>query len=182
MMIFFGIIATILLIYALVVHLRVFFDMIQGVAAMKRVAQIPDCILCKNLLYNWKNYIIKIVFNIIVLVIWGKLLEYAKAYGMIWAVGVYVLLMVVEVIEMVMYVTALFKDEYAYLTRDGVIACMGIMGRNNCTFAWEQVVGDEESHILLVYRKKANSPYRFQFDMECKHAHEIVESFIDEEN
>ena len=180
-MVFIQLFLMLAVIYALALYVRLVIIMIPGLNAMRKAEGVPGNIICKNLLYNKKAYIFKIVSGLILLVVSSKLLASVKAAGVTWAVVIYVLLIILEVMQIFIYLVALIKDEKAYLTRDGIMACMGVMGRLDCTFAWEQNVGNQEPHVLLVYKKKMNSPYRFQFDSDCKHVYEIVDSFVEKE-
>ena len=171
------IIMTILMIYTLIVHARVMYNMIKGCLAMSKVEDTGESIVCETLLYNKKAYIIKIITAAFVLWAFGKLLGYAKAFGVLWAEGIYIMLIVVEVFEILENLVALIKDKNAYLTKEGLMACMGIMEPRQCRYAWEQSANGEETHILLVYKGKMKSPYRFRILERFEQAQNIIQSF-----
>ena len=95
-MVFIQLFLMLAVIYALALYVRLVIIMIPGLNAMRKAEGVPGNIICKNLLYNKKAYIFKIVSGLILLVVSSKLLASVKAAGVTWAVVIYVLLIILE--------------------------------------------------------------------------------------
>lgn len=134
-------------------------------------------IVCDNLLYNKKSYIFNIIFSLIILYCFYKLFHYSIALNIAVAKVLYGLLIVMQLLELFMYGIALFNDRYAYLTADGVIACIGILTPKDCSFSWELHDTGEMPDVLLVYKKGMKVPYRFRIIDNRERAHEMVHAF-----
>lgn len=172
------IVAAIFLLYALVARVRVTASMLEGCFAIRKLEDnLQKRIFCKNLLYRKRVHIMALVSGTIIMFVDYKFLEYTKILDMVWDSNVFTLLIIVQGVEILENLIALVKDQHAYLTSEGIVSCMGIMRPGNCTYSWEHGSNGMDSQVLLVYKDKEPSPYRFKIEEQHEQAHEMVQLF-----
>lgn len=156
---------------------KIVIDMINGNRALRKISmQDVRRIRCINLLNNPKVYLTSAVLDLVMIYCFYKMYIYTKLVGYTLGTIMFILLIAVWIISLITHIVALMTDKYGYLTEEGMVHFLGTMKFENCRFVWEQQPDGRLANILLIYKPKAKTPMRFQFEEDLEEAHEITRS------
>lgn len=132
-----------------------------------------DFIRCNSTVYQLKNYIITIVFELLMTYIMYSLLVYTRQVSVfLFCMDLAIILNLVT--RLIVHIIAIFREKYSYLTSEGLVIFIGRLGFTKCRFVWE--APEELSDTLHVYLPKKKQPFTVIFEEQIEEAHRMVDA------